>query len=52
MIRHANNYEFMAEMADILDEDRNVIAKFIICSPEEVALCESTTTAMNVLVRL
>lgn len=47
-IRHTDSKEFMTEMVRALDEDRNAIAKFINCSPEEVALCESTTTAMNI----
>ena len=38
----------MKGMINTIDEDRNVVAKFINCSPEEVALCESTTTGMNI----
>jgi len=47
-IRHINARECMKGMINTIDEDRNVVAKFINCSPEEVALCESTTTGMNI----
>ncbi|MDR0999402.1 MAG: aminotransferase class V-fold PLP-dependent enzyme [Clostridiales bacterium] len=39
---------FIATMLEILKEDRRELALFLNCSPDEIALTESTTTGMNI----
>jgi len=39
---------FKKIMLDILNEDRKEMAEFLNCSSEEIALCESTTSGMNI----
>jgi L-cysteine/cystine lyase len=38
----------LSRYADVIDEAKTVLGRFINCSPEEVALCDSSTTGMNI----
>lgn len=38
----------LARYSEVVGEAKDVLARFINCSPDEVALCDSTTTGMNI----
>lgn len=40
----------LARYSEVVGEAKDVLARFINCSPEEVALCDSTTTGMNIFI--
>ena len=38
----------LARYSEVVSEAKEVLSKFLGCSPDEVALCDSTTTGMNI----
>ncbi len=49
-LRTADHLTHMAEFfTDVVDRDRAAVARLLDCDPNEVALCESTGAAMNIL---
>jgi L-cysteine/cystine lyase len=38
----------LTRYSKVVDESKDILARFLGCKPDEVALCESTTTGMNI----
>lgn len=38
----------LARYSEVVSEAKDILSRFLGCSPEEVALCDSTTTGMNI----
>lgn len=41
-------YHGLSRYSDAISDAKEVLGKFLNCSPDEVALCDSTTTGMNI----